>query len=178
MACHSKLDRRTGNPELRFTLPILLRLGTRQPIQYRLTDCFMNGRALLIVATLAGTGLCQGEEILFNPAQLWPGTIVRIAALRPPITLSRAEVLACTSNKLTVSHGRDTFVVTGSNVLELAVLDTSQARIPAGREAETDDAPISGPRSARRPVDPASAKNDSKGFWDRVKDFWRKLTSD
>jgi hypothetical protein len=84
----------------------------------------MKRTTILVAAGFLAAGLSPGQDFTFNPHKVPTGSVVQITAMRPPISLSRAAVLHCSSNSITVGRDKDKFVVASSNVLEFAVLKT------------------------------------------------------
>jgi hypothetical protein len=109
----------------------------------------MKRTAFVAAAVILAGASVPGEESLFNPARIPPGSIVYLVARRPPVSLSRAEVLELTNKLLTVSHNREKFQIAESNVLELTVL--------------------------QRPPDPNAPPTETKkSIWQRLLSFWKK----
>ena len=120
---------------------------------------------LVAGAVLAG-GVAWGADVALTAAQLPPGTIVRVAARRPAITLSRAQVVECTNRLLTISHKREKYSIIESNLLDLVVLERPEPE-PGAEPAEAGgDSGAAGDR-------PAGRNRGSKGIWQRLLSFWK-----
>jgi hypothetical protein len=118
-------------------------------------------RLAIVGGTLLLAANAIGAEEAFDPRSVPPGSIVRIAARRPPINLGRAEVVECTSNAVTLRHDRDRFTVALSNVLELAVLEKGKEIVEPGA-GQNGASPKKGGPAAK-----------STNLWDRIKGFWK-----
>ncbi len=130
-------------------------------------------QALVLVATaiLAGPATAVVDE--FNTENLPPGAIVRIVARRPAITLSRAEVVQCTSNLLTLANKTDRFEVSISNVIEMTILERPQGGVAAGggNQAASDPLGRSSGKRSEAGSGPASASG-KKSLWQRLLSLW------
>ncbi len=117
---------------------------------------------------MLAAGAVQGEDAFttFNPRNLPRGSIVRVAARRPPVNAAHAEVVECTTNLLTLRLKRDRFSIAPTNILELTLL------------AKPEDAPAPEPEAQSgedsgkliRQVAPTE-----KGLWERIKAFWESI---
>lgn len=121
-------------------------------------------------------GLAQAPT--FNPANLGPGSVVRIAARRPPINLARAEVVQCATNQITVRQigvvNGGVFTVNAGNVLDLAILESVPAPVsPEARAAATNSsATLPGQLGAVKAAGPKQPPKS--GLWERIKRLWSK----
>ena len=121
---------------------------------------------ILVLGMVLASGVVWGAEVSLTAAKLPPGTIVRIAARRPAITLGRAQVVDCTNNLLTVSHKRERFAVAESNLIDLVVLERPDPE-PGTDPSATGTDPGS---SSDRPT----ARNKApKSVWQRLLSFWK-----
>jgi hypothetical protein len=121
---------------------------------------------ILVMGMVLGSGVVWGTEVALTSAKLPPGTIVKIAAKRPAITLSRAQVVECTNHHLTVSHKRERFCVAESDLLDLVVLELPEP------EPGTDPAAANG-QSDSRSDRPGGRGKAPKSFWQKLFSFWR-----
>jgi hypothetical protein len=125
----------------------------------------MNRNAIIVGTLILTAGAVSGGDT-FNPRALTPGSVVRIAARRPAINLGRAEVVACTTNVVTVRHKQDRFAVAASNVIEMAMIEKGPP-LP-----EPDVAPGGTPAP---PSDLETKASRKTGLWETIKGYWSKF---
>jgi hypothetical protein len=128
----------------------------------------MNAKAIVAGVVILVTGLVSGEDgyrMTLNPQALPPGSIVRIAAVKPPINLGRATVMECTSNQLTLRHRNDRFKVAATNILDMVVIErgTYTASTDEHAESASDE-----PKESAAPAPPPK-----KNLWERIKSLWQ-----
>jgi hypothetical protein len=120
---------------------------------------------ILVAGAVLTAGVAGGADVALTAAQLPPGTVVRIAARRPAITLGRAQVVECTNRLLTVSHKREKYTIVESNLLELVVLERP--------EPEPGAEPVAGDGTGSSSDRPAGRRKASQGLWQRLLSFWK-----
>jgi hypothetical protein len=123
----------------------------------------MTNEAIIAGMLILAANTEAGEDY-FNPKDMTPGSVVRIAARRPAINLGRAEVVDCTTNLLTVRHNKDKFTVVPSNVLEMVMIE----RAPGGAAGEAGVE--TGADGQREGAEPAQAK---RSVWEWIKALFR-----
>ena len=115
-------------------------------------------RLAIVTGTLLLAANAFAEEEPISPAMVPTGSIVRIVAQRPPISLGHAELVQVSSNTVTLRHRRDKFTtgdrftVALSNILEFKVLELAKA-----------------PEGAAGAKGAASKTN----LWDKIKGYWK-----
>ena len=115
------------------------------------------------------SGVGWSAEVALTAAKLPPGTIVRIAAKRPAITLSHAQVIQCTNNSVIVAHKRERFYVAESNLLDLVVLERPDPVPGEDSSLANGDSGAAGSSSDR----PEGRNKAPKSFWQRLLSFWK-----
>lgn len=139
----------------------------------------------LITATVLTVASVGAEEIILNPANLRPGTVIRIAAERPVVNLAKADVVRCTTNTIIVRHKRDKFTIAQKDIYELVVLQpgpelpaTEASESPAGTNAAAvPTAPSSAKTNATAHLQTGDASSTNKPMWEtvwsRIKGLWQ-----
>jgi len=138
-------------------------------------------KRILLFANVCLLATCASlaQAPTFNPANLGPGSTVRIVARRPAINLNRAEVVQCATNQITVRQigvvNGGVFTVSAANILDLAILESVPAPVPpeARAAASSNSSVPPPPRESAGPAKPAAPKNPPKpGLWQRIKSLW------
>ena len=119
---------------------------------------------ILVTGMVLASGIGWGAEVTLTAAKLPPGTIVRIAARRPAITLARAQVVECTNNLLVVTNKREKFRVAESNLLDLAVLELPEPE--PGADPASGEAGSSSDR-------PGGRRKAPQTIWQKLFSFWK-----
>lgn len=134
---------------------------------------------ILIGASFLAASAWADPEAAFKAASLPPGTIVRLAARRPVISLGHAEVVQCTSNQITVRQTAGTFTVAAADILDLAILDPIKTEPSATNGAAASSANSTNSASKKSGKDSKPGREAAnpppppRSFWEKVKALWQ-----
>jgi hypothetical protein len=134
-----------------------------------------NAAMLALLASALTTGaLAQSDPI--SLCDVTTGSVVRVSARRPLVSLGHATVLACTTNELVVRQSKQTYTIRLTDLLDLAMLERAEPT-------------AIGPEQADRPAAMSAAQGDKASghsttgapppltglaaIWAKIASFWR-----
>jgi len=124
----------------------------------------------LVASTLGSISHAQVDEQ--GLADLTTGSVVRLSARRPVVTLGRAVVLGRTNDALVVSQSKQTYTIAASNLIELVVLERAEPPPQADQPDGTDGASSAEGKgsAASRGGLPSSML---AALWQKITSFWK-----
>ena len=124
----------------------------------------------LLASVLTQGAIAQPDAL--NLSDLTTGSVVRVSARRPVVTLGHAVVLRHTTNELVVNQSKQTYTIQITNLVDFQILERAEPP-PAADSPQSAIETTKGAKTATEAGKGTAQVSMLAAFWEKITSLWR-----